>query len=154
MLIILLEAPAGRKKAGNNTPKKGIFLPKKVPFLTSEAPVGKWASSVHWLRVVLSRKSHHFTSIQANSWKTSHGNCHWLGAPKHDMWHWFDNNFILGLEKSILAQLEGGCWSFELVVSQCRCFGVFYWCLHEHCESRCVLKPKSHIYQQPSLENC
>lgn len=69
---------------------------------------------------------------RANSWKTSHVNqhWHWLGALKNDTWGWFDNNFILGVGKedfSIVGRRLLKLW--VLVVSQCRCFGVFYWCI-------------------------
>lgn len=87
---------------------------------------------------------------RANSWKTSHVNqhWHWLGALKNGMWGWFDNNFILGVGKedfSIVGRRLLKLW--VLVVSQCRCFGVFYWC-KEHCGWQWVLTPKSHLYQK------
>lgn len=69
---------------------------------------------------------------RANSWKTSHVNqhWHWLGALKNDTWGWFDNSFVLGVGKedfSVVGRRLLKLW--VLVVSQCRCFGVFYWCI-------------------------
>lgn len=68
---------------------------QKMPFLTTETPVGSEFSCALTLGGIVKE----ITVLGAKSWKTGHGNCQWFGAPKHGMWACFDNNFTSGVGK-------------------------------------------------------